>query len=97
MEVCYAVPESIEAISVDFALSPDYLNLLRYRRSVLAPFEEGRSRGWSANSTAVWVREEEGGPLLWSRPSPDDGHKASVRLSTLNKKFTISIGVSRIW
>jgi Glycosyl hydrolase family 57 len=98
LEVCYALPESVEAISVDFALSPDYLNLLRYGRAVLVPFEEGRSRGWSANSTAVWVREEEGGPLSWSRPFPDEaGHKASLRISTFNRKFTISIGVSRIW
>lgn len=98
LEVRYTVPESVGAISVDFALSPDYLNLLRYGSALLAPFEEGRSRGWSANSTAVWVREEEGGPLSWSRPFPDNaGHKASIRLSTLQRQFTISIGVSRIY
>jgi hypothetical protein len=97
LEVHYAVPESIGVLSVDFALSPDYLNLLRYGRALLTPFEEGRARGWSANSTAVWVREEQGGPLSWSRPFPDDtGHKASLRLSTFHKEFTISIGVTKL-
>jgi Glycosyl hydrolase family 57 len=97
LEVCYAVPESIEAISVDFAFSPDYLNLLRYGRALLTPFEERGSRGWSANSVAVWVREEGGSSFTWSRPFPEDaGHKASLRLSTCKSEFTISIGVSRI-
>ena len=97
LQVGYSVPESVGTMFVDVALSPDYLNLLRYGRALLVPFEEGESRGWSANSTAVWVREEEGGPLSWSRPFPDNaGHKASLRLSTSHREFTISIGVSRI-
>jgi starch synthase len=97
LEVRYAVPESVQEIAVGFAFSPDYLNLLRYGRALLTPFEEGRSYGWSANSTTVWVREEEGGRLLWSRPFHDDaGHKACLRLSTSNREFTISIGVSRL-
>jgi Glycosyl hydrolase family 57 len=97
LEVRYAVPESVGAITVDFALSPDYLNLLRYGRALLTPFERGGLRGWSANSTAVWVRGGEGGPLSWSRPFGDDtGHKASLRISTFSKKFAISIGVTKI-
>jgi hypothetical protein len=97
LHVRYAVPESVQAISVDFALSPDYLNLLRYGRALLTPFEKDGLRGWSANSTAIWVREEEGGPLSWSLPFPDNtGHKASQRISTLNKRFAISIGVTKL-
>jgi len=96
LQVGYVVPESLTVISVSFALSPDYLNLLRYGRARLAPFNEGAARGWSFNHTAVWVREDQGGPLSWSRPFPDDpGHKACYRLSTSNKQFAISIGVSR--
>ncbi len=97
LQVCYELPERLEAISVDFAFSPDYLNLLRYGCALLTPFEESGSRGWSANSTAVWVREEEGSSLSWSRPFPENfGHKASLRLSTCAREFTMSIGVSRI-
>jgi Glycosyl hydrolase family 57 len=97
LHVCYAVPESLAALSVDFALSPDYLNLLRYGRALLTRFEKDGFRGWSANSIAVWVREEEGGPLSWSLPFPDNvGHKACQRLSTTNNKFAISIGVTKI-
>jgi hypothetical protein len=97
LEVRYTLPESVQAISVDFALSPDYLNLLRYGRALLTPFEKEGARGWSANSTAVWVREEEGAALSWSQPYPDNnGHKACLRISTFNKEFAISIGVSSI-
>jgi hypothetical protein len=98
LEVRYALPESITAISVDFAFSPDYLNLLRYGRGLLTPFESEGCRGWSANSTAVWVREDQGGRLSWSWPFSDNtGHKACLRLSTFSgKEFAISIGVSRI-
>lgn len=98
LEVRYALPESVKAISVDFAFSPDYLNLLRYGRGLLTPFESEGCRGWSANSTAVWVREDQGGRLSWSWPFSDNtGHKACLRLSTFfGKEFVISIGVSRI-
>lgn len=96
LQVCYEIPEAVGGISVDFALSPDYLSLLRFGRALLSPFEEGRTIGWRTNSTAVWVREDGGGPLSWSRPYPNEGgHKASLRLSTFNTNFTISIGVSR--
>ena len=97
LQVDYAIPQCVPGISVDFAFSPDYLNLLRYGRALLTPFEESGARGWSANSIAVWVREEGNGDLSWSGPFPEHtGHKASLRLSTCNRKFTISIGVTRL-
>jgi hypothetical protein len=96
LEVHYLLPESLGNISVDLALSPDYLNLLRHGRALLKPFQENGARGWSAGSTAVWVREKDGGPLSWSEPFPDEsGHKASFRISTSNREFTFSIGVTR--
>jgi hypothetical protein len=97
LEVHYAVPECLSAISVDFALSPDYLNLLRYGRAILRAFEQDRAQGWSANSIAVWVREEGEGEFSWSRPLPEhNGHKACLRLSTGSRQFTVSIGVTRL-
>jgi hypothetical protein len=96
LEVRYVLPESLEGIAIDFALSPDYLNLLRYGRAMLAPYERDGARGWSCDSTSVWVRVDEGGPLVWSEPYPKEGgHKASLRGSTSVREFTISIGVSR--
>jgi Glycosyl hydrolase family 57 len=97
LEVDYTVPQSVPGISVDFALSPDYLNLLRYGRTLLIPFEQAGARGWSANSIAVWVRGEGNSALSWSDPCPEHrGHKASLRLSSSNSKFAISIGVTRL-
>jgi hypothetical protein len=96
IEVCYSLPEPLETISVDFAFSPDYLNLLRHGRALLKPFVRGQARGWSANSTAVWVREEEGASLLWYEPFTDEaGHKATFRVTTSNRNFSLSIGVTR--
>jgi Glycosyl hydrolase family 57 len=95
-EVHYSLPERVKKISVDLALSPDYLNLLRHGRALLKPFKENGARGWSAGSTAVWICEQDGGPLSWSEPFPNEsGHKASFRVSTSNREFTFSIGVSR--
>jgi hypothetical protein len=96
IEVRYCLPEALEKISTDFALSPDYLNLLRHGRALLKPFANGQARGWSANSTAVWVREEEGASLSWCEPFPDEaGHKGTFRATTSNRNFSLSIGVSR--
>jgi hypothetical protein len=96
IEVRYSLPDPVESISVDFALSPDYLNLLRHGRTLLQPFVNGGARGWSANSVAVWIREEQGACLAWSEPSPDEaGHKATLRASTSTRDFSLSIGVSR--
>ena len=95
MEVAYSLPESLETISIDFALSPDYLNLLRHGRAVLKPFLAGQARGWSANSTAVWVREE-GASLSWCEPFPEEtGHKATFRVTSSRRNFSLSIGVTR--
>lgn len=96
IEVCYSLPETLEAISIDFALAPDYLNLLRHGRALMKPFGNGRARGWSANSTAVWVRAEGGASLLWCEPFPHEGgHKATFRVTTSNRRFSLSIGVTR--
>ena len=48
IEARYSLPESLEGISIDFALSPDYLNLLRHGRALPKPFVNGEARGWSA-------------------------------------------------
>ena len=96
IEVSYSLPESMNAISIDFALSPDYLNLLRHGRTQLKPFGNGHARGWCANSTAVWVRGEEGACLTWCEPFPEEGgHKATYRVTTSSRNFSLSIGVTR--
>lgn len=94
--VHYALPKAVEEISIDFALSPDYLSLLRYGRALLKLLVQDETRGWSANSTAVWVRCELGPSLRWCEPYPDEGgHKATLRASVSDREFTLSIGVSR--
>jgi len=96
IEVRYCLPESLQDISIDFALSPDYLNLLRHGRALLNPFVNGEARGSSAGSTAVWIRAEEGSVFSWREPFSDEGgHKATFRVTTSNRCFSVSIGVTR--
>lgn len=96
IEVSYVLPEFLDAISVDFALSPDYLNLLRQGRELLKPFMDRDARGCSADSTAVWIREEKCTGLSWCEPFPDEaGHKATFRATSSSRTFSVSIGVNR--
>ena len=96
IEVCYVLPELLDAISVDFALSPDYLNLLRHGRELLKPVVIPEGRGWGANSTAVWIREEKDACLSWCEPFPNEaGHKATFRATSSRRNFSVSIGVNR--
>jgi hypothetical protein len=96
IELGYSLPHSLKNVSVDFALSPDYLSLLRGGRSLLKPFAEGEARGWSANSTAVWVSPEQGASIQWSEPYRNEaGHKATLRVSSSDNVFALSIGVTR--
>jgi hypothetical protein len=96
LQVSYFLPKRLKEISIDCSLSPDYLNLLRQGRSLLQPYRNGRARGWSAGSTAVWIRGEKGASLKWSEPYPDEGgHKATFRITTCKKNFSLSIGVTR--
>jgi len=94
--VDYCLPKAVDEVSIDFALSPDYLSLLRYGRALLKPVVKNGTRGWSTNSTAVWIRVEKSGSLRWCEPYPDEGgHKATLRASVSDREFTLSIGVSR--
>jgi hypothetical protein len=96
LRISYSLPKHMKDISIDFSLSPDYLNLLRQGRSLLKPYKNGAARGCSADSTAVWIRGEMGASLKWSEPCGNEGgHKATFRVSTAKRKFSFSIGVTR--
>lgn len=94
--ISYSIPESVGEISIGFAFSPDYLSLLRYGSSRLRLFTNGTKRGCTVNSTTVWVRAEDGAPIAWREPHPQEGgHKATWQASVSSRAFSLSIGVSR--
>jgi hypothetical protein len=97
LRVEYDVPEVLPEIAVEFALSPDYLQLLRCGSSILTPFERGVSRGCMTYTTSVWVRPEACSLSRWAAPyRAQVGHGRTYRLSIGERRFGISIGVDRL-
>jgi hypothetical protein len=95
LRVEYKLPDSLRGIDIEFGLSPDYLNLLRYGRSLVRDQarDEG-SRGYSAGDVTVWVRRDRQGDNAWTRPYQNVfGHGRSLRLSSKDKHFSLMIGV----
>jgi hypothetical protein len=97
LRVEYDAPQRLAEIGVEFALSPDYLQLLRCGSSILTPFEHGATRGCMTYTTSVWVRPE-GRPVhRWVAPYRQQvGHGRTYRLATGERHFGLSIGVDRL-
>jgi hypothetical protein len=97
LRVEYDVPEALSEIEIEFALSPDYLQLLRCGSSILTPFERGASRGCMTYTTSVWVRPEGCSSARWAAPyRAQVGHGRTYRLALGESRFGISIGVDRL-
>src|SRR5207247_8420427 len=87
--------DSLMGIDIEFGLSPDYLSLLRYGQSLVRDQarDEG-SRGYAAGGVTVWVRRDRQGDNAWTGPYQNVfGHGRSLRLSSKDKRFSITIGV----
>jgi hypothetical protein len=97
LRVEYDAPERLTEVGVEFALSPDYLQLLRCGSSILTPFERGATRGCMTYTTSVWVRPE-GCPIhQWVAPyRAQVGHGHTYRLAVRERHFGLSIGVDRL-
>lgn len=96
IEVRYDIPAACGRVGVEFALSPDYLHLIRQGEGALQPIPEdipGRC-GYLAGDTAVWIHLAAGQPAAWDRPiQPVCGHAGLVRLSAWGS-FAFSLNTS---
>lgn len=84
VEVSYRLPAGCGRVGVEFALSPDYLRLLREGRGALIALSDDspRRRGFAAAQNAVWIDVDGGQPVLWDRAlAPECGHAGVLRLS----------------
>ncbi|MGQ0630309.1 MAG: hypothetical protein ACT4P1_04655 [Sporichthyaceae bacterium] len=84
LEVAYDLPPGCGRVGVEFALSPDYLHLIREGAPALAylPDERPERRGYAAAQTVVWIDIAAAQPALWDRPvEPAAGHAGVLRLS----------------
>ena len=94
LRVAYSLPENLSELSVEFGLSPDYLNLLRRGRSILRSHARAGARGWATETVAVWVKPEHCTSFQWTKPYQDEfGHGRAIRLSVAGRQFGVSIGV----
>ena len=94
LTVDYTLPATLPGISVEFGSSPDYLNLLRRGRSILRSYDCAGVRGWTTETTAVWVKPEDCTSFQWTKPYQEEfGHGRAIRLSVAERQFGVSIGV----
>lgn len=90
----YHLPDVPERFLVDFALSPDYLSLLRQGRAAVRPMGINGTRGWRSGPSAVWLRLPGNQPVLWDRPLPDCGHAFMLRVAAWRASFSFELGLT---
>jgi len=91
LTVTYTLPDGLNGLAVECGFSPDYLNLLRYGRSIMQHSDTGSCRGFRVAKAAVFVHKN-GGRVDWTAPSPEEfGHGARVELYGVDRQFTLSI------
>lgn len=92
----YSLPKNLSGLSVEFGLSPDYLQLLRRGRSILRPHNRDGARGWSTDRVAVWVKPAHCVASRWEQPYQEEiGHGSTLRLSVTGRHFGVLIGIER--
>ena len=94
VEVTYRLAWSPPAFGVEWALSPDYLTLLREGRGAMRPLGEGRRRGCRAGLAEVWVELPDGEAIAWDpKPAPGCGHGLVLRATASGPRFRVRLGV----
>lgn len=98
IDVSYVLPRASdrrgsERLGVDFALSPDYLSLLREGRRVV-PVRRGAARGWRNRATRAWAHIPDGEPVVWDHAlNSVCGHGMLLRAAAHGPSFRLSLGV----
>lgn len=89
--VTYTLPDSLNGLGIECGLSPDYLNLLRYGRSIMLSSESSSCRGFHTGEAAVYVHKN-GGGVEWKKVSSEEfGHGARIAMYSEERQFTLSI------
>jgi hypothetical protein len=96
LRVDYEVPSGLSQLEIEFALSPDYLQLLRCGSSILSAYHRPGAHGFMTFTAAVWVQPEFCAKYAWGTPYKEDpGHGRTLRLRFEEARFGVSIGVER--
>lgn len=91
LSVEYALPPAVPQLSTEFALSPDYLRLLRCGSGCLEAVDDGPLRGYRNNGVAVSVRLH---GASWEAPyQPRCGHACMLRAGGAAPGFRIDLSL----
>lgn len=92
LTVRYELPPAITRFSVECALSPDYLTLLRCGSDAVQSFGNGPVRGFAAGEAAVAM--ELGAAVSWEAPvQPWAGHAKTLRFGSSARTFEITLRI----
>lgn len=94
LEVQYVLPPGLPRLSVECALSPDYLHLLRTGASALSRIEGPGLRGFRSNGVSVVVECDSS--CLWETPIQECvGHARTVRAGSGSRRWRLGLRVIR--
>jgi hypothetical protein len=95
LNVRYRLPAALQRISVECALSPDYLRLLRHGSKILKYAGTPPSRGFATGNLAIWI--EPGPGLQWERPLQECiGHARTLQLGAACREFEVKLCVREL-
>jgi len=95
LTVRYCLPEKLHEASVECALSPDYLALLRNGSKIIRAIDEPDGRGFAAGNLVITLEPDAG--LLWKKPEQEwIGHSRTLRIGAARRKFELRLRVSVI-
>jgi hypothetical protein len=90
LTVRYLLPASLKNISIECALSPDYLALLRHGSKIMKPIETLNERGFVAGD--IGIRMEPSPGVVWQGALHQwIGHGRTLRLRATQQEFEINL------
>lgn len=93
LRVRYRLPRSLTRLSVECALSPDYLTLLRCGAAALEEVRASDARGFAAGPVSIAL--EAGAGVEWE-PAPQEcvGHGRTLRAGSTAREFEFALRIS---
>jgi Glycosyl hydrolase family 57 len=90
LSVRYHLPPSLKNISVECAVSPDYLALLRHGSNMMKSIETRNERGFVAGDIAIKIEPSPG--VVWQGAlHPWIGHGRTFRLTSTQQEFELNL------
>lgn len=94
IEATYTLPPAVAAMDVEFALSPNYLALLRGGVRELNRVDRHERSAWRVGSCEVWVAADpEGRAERWRESLQACPHAVLVTYKACGPSFTVRLGV----